>query len=117
MKFLLDNNLAPALARALDELSRPEGHQVLALRDKFIQTTEDAQWITVLSEEGGWAVVSQDHFNKKNGLEQEAIKRSGLTIFCLKKGWSSQPYWDKAHNLVRWFPRLVSQAEALTGGA
>lgn len=33
MNFLLDNNLPPALAKALHELSKTEGHRVIALRE------------------------------------------------------------------------------------
>ncbi|TVT84568.1 hypothetical protein [Pseudomonas sp. H3(2019)] len=58
MNFLLDNNLPPALARALNELSKSEGHTVTPLRDKFPQSTSDMTWISTLSEEGGWAVIS-----------------------------------------------------------
>lgn len=118
MNFLLDNNLSPALARALDELSKAEwdgSHTVTCLRDKFPANTPDAEWIVALSGEGGWAVITHDRFNK--GQEREVLRRAGLIVFMLNKSWSSQRFWNKANQLVRWWPRIVEQAEGVRGGA
>lgn len=100
MNFLLDNNLPPALARALNELTRADGHSVLPLKDKFPQNTTDVEWISVLSDEGGWAVISQDKFTKGD-IEKRAFRECGLPVFCLAKHWGNESYWNKAHNLVR----------------
>ena len=45
MKVLLDNNLSPKIAKALNELFYPE-HEVVALRDKFAGDTSDEEWST-----------------------------------------------------------------------
>lgn len=116
MKFLLDNNLPPALARALNELCKGDGHVVVHLRDKFPANSSDALWITELSQEAGWVVVSQDRFSKGD-IERKAFRECGLAIFCLAKQWGQEPYWNKAHNLVRWWPAIIRQAEMITGGA
>ena len=116
MNFLLDNNLPPALAHALNALAEHDEHSVVALRDKFAASTSDIDWIEALAGERNWVVISQDHFTKREGLEKEAIIKSGLTVFCLKKGWAGLRYWEKAHNLVRWFPEIANQAERITGG-
>jgi hypothetical protein len=116
LNFLLDNNLPPALARALNELSKNEGHAVMPLKDKFPQSTTDVSWISVLSEEGGWVVISQDKFTKGD-LERRAFRECGLPIFCLAKHWGNEPYWNKAHNLVRWWPAIMIQAGLIRGGA
>ncbi|UVM39513.1 hypothetical protein LOY28_03485 [Pseudomonas sp. B21-017] len=116
MKFLLDNNLPPALARALNELTKAEGHSVLSLRDKFPPSTADVAWISVLREEGGWAVISQDKFTKGD-IEKRAFRECGLPVFCLAKHWGNESYWNKAHNLVRWWPSIMSQAHLNGGGA
>lgn len=118
MKFLLDNNLPPALAAALNALTaaQHENHTVSHLIDNFERTTPDAEWINSLSKEGGWVVVSQDRFRKGN-IEREAVRRSGLVIFCLDKSWSKQKFWDKAQNLMRWWPPIIQQSELVSGGA
>ena len=66
MKFLLDNNLPPPLARAFHELSASEDHTVIHLSEKFPRDTADIEWISVLKAEGDWVVVSQDQFRKSD---------------------------------------------------
>lgn len=115
MKFFVDNILPPALAKALHALSEPWAHTVVHLRERFSSNTFDSEWIEALSNEGGWSVVTHDKLNK--GLEREALRRAGLIVFFLDKGWSNHQFWDKAHNLVRWWPRIVEQSEGIKGGA
>lgn len=115
MKFLIDNNLPPALAHALRELSKPDDHVVFHLRDQFAADTPDIDWINSLSNEGGWVVVTHDNLNK--GLEREALRRAGLLVFFLDKSWKDHKFWDKAQNLVKWWPRIIEQAGGIQGGA
>jgi hypothetical protein len=35
----------------------------------------------------------------------------------LARAWSSQKMWDQAAALVRWWPRILEQAELIAGGA
>lgn len=63
MKCLVDNNLPPALAKALDALSAskfPDLEQVIALREKFSPDTSDVTWIQSLGQEGNWFILSAD---------------------------------------------------------
>ncbi|TBW50772.1 hypothetical protein EZI54_17900 [Marinobacter halodurans] len=115
MKYLLDNNLPAPLAIALNELSRPEKHTVVHLTEKFPKDARDIDWIQTLHDEGGWVIISQDKFNKSD-LEKQAIREAGLLVFCLAKHWSAERYWNKAYNLVRWWPKIVQQSEMLSGG-
>ena len=89
MKFLLDNNISPFLARALHELATQHDYCVVALRDKFPANTPDIDWIRALAKEGDWTVISADHFTKKGGLEREAIRQAGLKVFVLKRECTS----------------------------
>ena len=116
MKFLLDNNLPPALAQALNALSAKEGHQVFHLRQKFRANTPDRDWIQVLAQETDCAVISQDLF-RKGQLEKQAFRECGLPIFCLSKHWSKETYWHKAWKLVQWWPLIIQQAKLIKGGA
>lgn len=116
MNFLIDNNLPPAIARALNELSESDGHSVIALKDKFAANAPDLQWISELSREGDWAVVSQDKFTKGDA-EKQAFRECGLPVFCLAKQWGQMTYWQKAENLVRWWPAIMQQASLVQGGA
>lgn len=115
MKFFVDNNLPPPLARAMHALCEPFGHETWHLKQKFSQDAVDPDWIAALSSEGGWSVITHDKLNK--GLEREALRRAGLIVLFLDKSWSHQRFWDKAHNLVRWWPRIIDQSEGVKGGA
>lgn len=120
MKCLLDNNLPPALARALDALSTNKFsslEQVIALRAKFPPNTPDVTWIQALGQEGDWFVLSADEFRKHGDLERKALRQSKLIVFCLSKQWSNEFYWEKCVHVLRWWPHIVEQAECLRGGA
>ncbi len=118
MRFFFDNNLSKYLAHGLHELcgGDPGPPQVIHLTDRFARNTPDTVWIDALAAEGGWVVVSQDHFNK-NDAEREALRRSGLIVFALHSGWTPHTHWNKAHNLVRWWPSIIDQAGRIQGGA
>ena len=115
MKFFIDNNLPPALARALDVLCQQFDHSVLHLKDKFPSDTADSVWISSLAIEGAWVVITHDKLNK--GIEREALRQAGLLVFFLDKSWGDHKFWEKAHQLVKWWPRIIEQAEGIQGGA
>lgn len=115
MKFLIDNNLAPPLARSLNELSRP-AHEVVHVRAKFRHDTPDVEWLAALGNEGGWAVITQDIRLRRNKHELEAIRSAGLTVFCLAPAWTHRPFWEKAWRLVRRWPEIVGQATRVEPG-
>lgn len=84
MKVFLDNNLPPRLAKALAALF--DGiHVVVALREKFPQNVSDIDWISELSKEGGWTVLSSDRRILKNPSEKAALRASNLTAFFLTR--------------------------------
>lgn len=104
------------MSYALNNLSIADGHKVCHLTEKFEPNTVDIDWITSLSKEGGWIIVSQDHL-RKSDAEKEALRRSGLVVFFLAKQWSNHQHWDKAAQLVRWWPAIIKQSEHISGGA
>lgn len=85
MKVLLDENLAPALARAFDALFKGE-HTVVHLREKFGRGVTDEQWIDALSHDGRWIVISGDRRITRNNAEYQAFRNSRLIGFFLSKG-------------------------------
>jgi hypothetical protein len=117
VRFFLDNNLAPALARALHELSEREDVEVVHLTSHFERSTPDSEWIQALSQEGGWAVVSGDYRITKRPHEKRIWQRAGLTGFFLARGWLKARFWDQAWMLTRWWPRIVAQAQEVEPGA
>lgn len=119
MNFLLDNNLPAALAKALAALSiaEPDVERIVHLTELFAPATEDLVWIPGLSDHGAdWYVITQDKFRKSKGAEREALKRYGHTTYVLDASWVNFPYWAKAVQLVRWWPRLLEHAHLTKGG-
>ncbi len=89
MNFLLDNNLPPSAAEALDAIYRPEGHRIYHLRKLFPPDIEDVDWIRQAPEHDIEAVVTSDRAIRRVRQEREAWLKSGLTVFFLKKGWQN----------------------------
>ena len=117
VNYLIDNNLPPALARAINELCKNHyDARVYALKDRYPANTRDIDWITDLGSQENWVIISQDRF-AKGEAEKMALRDSGLTVFFLAKQWSTEKYWNKSHNLVRWWPSIMEQAERMKGAA
>jgi hypothetical protein len=118
VKFFFDNNLSPHLARAIGELCKADTQpaKVVHLRDLFAPDTEDHVWLGTLADEKDWVVISQDRFMKSD-LEREAVRKSGLIVFALHNSWNDHRHWEKAQNLVKWWPALQDHATRYTGGA
>jgi predicted nuclease of predicted toxin-antitoxin system len=81
LKLLLDHNLSPRLAKALDALFVE--HEIIALRDKFLADVTDVDWITALDREGGWAVLTKDIRIRQRPHERAALDRSRIVYFFL----------------------------------
>lgn len=117
MKLVLDENLPPAIARALAALSVGSDHSVLHVRDLVPRATPDVDWIPIAAAQGVDAVVSLDHRMLTRKQELASLRAWRLTVFILAAGWSGMKIWDKAWLLTRWWPRLVETAEAAPPGS
>ncbi len=117
MKVLLDNNLSPYLARALNALLDPEGDRVAHLSDRFAPQTDDRTWIAALGDEGGWVVISADRRIYRNRLEREAWRRSRLVVFFLAPQWGKARHIEIAWRLLRWWPRIREQVAIVAAPA
>lgn len=118
MNFFLDNNLPPNWAACLSACSRKQFAsgvvgEVVHLKERFPGHTSDTDWIQALAKEKDWAILSGDAFRKRNGVERKVLRDSGLSVFVLQNSWSSYEYWEKTAQLIRWWPRIVAQANAV----
>lgn len=117
MKLLIDNDLSPHIAVAINALVEPHGHRVTALRKKFAADTQDVVWIRVLGQEGGWTVVSGDSGITRRAAERRVWRQAGLVGFFLAPGWRKLDPLHQAARLLMWWERLVAQANLVEGGA
>jgi hypothetical protein len=83
VRVIFDENLSPALARALNALFAGE-HEVAHIRDKFGPKVDDADWISALSAEGRWVVVSGDAKIARRKSEQAALPKLAADRLLLR---------------------------------
>ena len=114
MKLLLDHNLSPRLAKALDALFVE--HQILALRDKFSADVTDIEWIAGLDREGGWAVLTKDIRIRQRPHERAALDRSRIVYFFLGGAWRKFTVEETAVRLIRLIPKMAAQTELADRG-
>ena len=87
--------------------------EVIHLKTRFRANTPDTDWIRALAEDKNWTIISSDAFRKRNGMERKVLQKSGLSVFVLQNSWANYPYWEKTAQLIRWWPRIVDQANAV----
>jgi hypothetical protein len=116
VKALIDNNMSPAIARALNALFEPV-HEVVALRDKFDAKVSDEEWIKALSVEGRWIVISGDRRITRNRAEYAAFRNSRLIGFFLARGLCKAKVIKQAERLLALWDRMETLAATVEGGA
>jgi hypothetical protein len=111
----LDNNMSPRIARCLQELFAGD-HEIVALRDKFSADAPDVEWITALSRDGGWAVLTKDLRIRTRPHERAVLDQSHIVYFFLSGSWSKFGVEETAARLIRLMPKMVAQTELADRG-
>jgi hypothetical protein len=109
VKVLFDHNMPPVIARALNTLVQPDGHEAWALRDKFPITVDDIDYFSELSREGDWVVISKDLHNAKRPPERAAILRSNVVAIYLAKSVQRLRVNEQAATILWQWDKIVSQ--------
>lgn len=115
MRLLVDENLPPALARALSALF-PEKHEIIHLRTKFGPAVKDIEWIKTLGEEGKWIVLSSDRRITKNRAENQAFKSSRLIGFFFAAGLQKAKLTKQMERLMAVWETIETQVDLISGG-
>ncbi|WWW35867.1 hypothetical protein V8017_01855 [Stenotrophomonas rhizophila] len=76
MKAQIDENLPPALARAIDPIARVDDHEVVHVRDFVGSGTKDVALFEEAIQQGIQVHVTQDHHHRRP-VEREAISAAG----------------------------------------
>jgi hypothetical protein len=116
VKVLLDENLAPALARALEALFKGQ-HAVVHLRDKFGRGVTDEQWIDALNRDGQWVVISGDRRITRNNAEYQAFRNSRLIGFFLSRGLYKAKVTKQMERILAMWDNISTLADTVEGGA
>lgn len=115
MRFFLDNNISPKVARALNHLLEPD-HSAHHLKDQFPGNAKDEEWMADLGRQSGWVILSGDSAISRNPHEVIAWKEAGHPIFFLKPAWTHLPRWESASKLFHRFPEILKLAEKANPG-
>jgi hypothetical protein len=107
LRLLCDNNLSPRIARCLQVLFEPR-HQIVALRERFSHDTPDLDWISALSQEGGWAVLTKDLRLRTRPHERAALDQSRIVYFFLAGAWKNFDVEETVARLIRLVPKMAA---------
>jgi hypothetical protein len=116
VKVLIDENLSPALARSLAALFVGE-HEVVHVRDRFGARVTDITWISQLSREGRWIVISGDRRITRNRAEYGAFRASQMVGFFLARSLYKAPVVKQMERILALWPVIEKQTGLVAGGA
>ena len=115
MKFFFDNCISPKIVEAL-RLLEGRGHQIVSLRERFPEDTEDPVWIRALAHEGAWIIISGDPRISRGKAERAAWIESGLTTFFCGDAWQTRPLMKQASELVGWWDDIILASKIAPSG-
>lgn len=116
MKLLVDNDLPPRLAKALNVIFAPD-HEITALREKFGRSNlKDEEWIPKLGAEGGWAVLSADMNIARKRPSRQLFVGAGLVGFFFSSSLQKAPLNLQAARVLTIWPQMVSHMKTTANG-
>ncbi|MEL6966662.1 MAG: DUF5615 family PIN-like protein [Pseudomonadota bacterium] len=116
MKVAIDENLSPKIAKSLRALFEGE-HEVVHIRERFGIGISDLEWISQLTREGTWVIISGDRRITRNRVEYAAFRDSRLVGFFLSKGLYKSSVVKQLERLLALWAAIETQAGIVEGGA
>ena len=116
MRVFFDHNLSHALPEALQAVFAGE-HEIVALEKKFPRTINDINWITALSQEGHWIVISGDLRITRNRAERHLFQTSKLTGFFMAPALKKASVLKQLERLCALWDNIIKLAGAAAPGA
>lgn len=114
---MVDNDLPPRLASALNLIFADDGDQIVALREKFGRhNLKDEEWIPALGAEGGWAVISADQRIAKRRPSRDLFLGHSLVGFFFNPALQKSPLHKQAARLLMLWPLIRAQHKLAANG-
>lgn len=114
---MVDNDLPPRLAKALDLIFEADGDSIIALREKFGRSkVKDEEWIRSLGSEGGWAILSADRRIAKQRPSRDLFISAGLIGFFFPASLQKQPLFKQASRVIGMWPDIRDQVRLNANG-
>ena len=99
LKFFIDNNLSRQLAAGMYAF----GEDVMHLRDKFAEDTDDEEWLEFIGSKG-IVLITRDLAIRRKPAELAALKQHKVRAFFL--GGKNLDRCSLIQQLVRNWPRI-----------
>jgi hypothetical protein len=115
LRLLIDHNLSPRIARALDAIYS-DLHEIVALREKFNCAIDDVSFIHALDAEGGWTVLTRDLRIRSRPHERAALDRSRVLFFFIDGAWKKYSVAETAARLIMLLPKMAQQSDLADQG-
>ncbi|MBC6437829.1 MAG: hypothetical protein GDA52_06770 [Rhodobacteraceae bacterium] len=114
VKVLLDHNMPPQIARALDAIVKPDGHEVKAFRDHFPVNISDREYFGQLNL--GWIVISKDLANSRKKTERAAILSNNIVAFYLSPALQKKRVHQQAAAILWHWDKILGQRQIVKNG-
>ncbi len=105
MRFFVDNNLSPQLAKGMEGF----GQNVVHLTDHFPADTEDTEWLAHIGEKG-WILITRDERIRFRPGERAALKEHEVGAFFM--GGKNRNACQLIQQLVRNWPQIKERARS-----
>jgi hypothetical protein len=116
LRFFFDANISTRIVRALQHLTEGDGCQLVHLSERFPEGAADIVWISELSSQGSWILVSGDISIRRRPDERRVFELAKLPAFFLAKGWVNVSLWDQAVAMVKCWPTIMQHAKRCKSG-
>lgn len=114
---MVDNDLPPRLARALQTIFEADGDEIVALREKFGRSDlKDHEWIEGLGREGGWAILPADLRIAKQRPSRDLFIGAGLVGFFFPPSLQKAPLYKQAARVINLWPSIRDQVRLNANG-
>ena len=104
------------MARAFAQLFYKQ-HEVTFLVEKFRRDITDIEWISELSREGHWVVISGDRRITRNHAEYQTFRNSNLIGLFLSHGLYKAPVTKQMERILALWPTIEAVCATVQGGA
>lgn len=108
--------MPPAMARALHEIVRPDGHEAWALRTRFDVKIGDIELYELLGREKGWLVISKDVKQAKRAPERAAILRFGVVALFFAPSVEKLGIYQQSATILWHWDAIVQQRMTQANG-
>jgi len=118
LKFFFDTCVSSRIVKVLRILTEYQEVELVHLSDKYDEPSiPDPQWLSDLSKEGDWVVISADPRISRSRVEQAAWKEAKLTTFFLTDGWVNRNIYDQTAELIQRWLQIVRVARESSKGS